>query len=108
MFKWMKEPKNKYDFTNKDKCIDNKISYMLARTQSMFEYKNLPDTLNSRIIELYLQVNGNICITDIDQNIIDRSGHPELSPGLYCFTGGMGGEYDVYYMPQFIQYRIHI
>ena len=99
MFRWMKEPKNIYNFTDKDKCIDNKISYMLARTQSMFTYKNLPDTLNSRIIELYLQVNGNICITDINQDIINASGHPELEPGLYCFTGGLGGEYDVYYMP---------
>lgn len=99
MFRWMKEPKNIYNFTNKDKCIDNKISYMLARTQSMFTYKNLPDTLNSRIIELYLQINGNICITDINQDIINKSGHPELKPGLYCFTGGLGGEYDVYYMP---------
>lgn len=99
MFRWMREPKNIYNFTDKDKCIDNKISYMLARTQSMFTYKNLPDTLNSRIIELYLQVNGNICITDINQDIINASGHPELEPGLYSFTGGMGGEYDVYYMP---------
>lgn len=99
MFKWMKEPDNIYKFADKGKCIDNKISYMLARTQSMFEYKNLPDTMNSRIIELYLQVNGNICITDINQDIIDKSGHPELKSGLYCFTGGLGGEYDVYYMP---------
>ena len=99
MFKWKKEPDNIYKFTDKGKCIDNKISYMLARTQSMFEYKNLPDTMNSRIIELYLQVNGNICITDINQDIIDKSGHPELKSGLYCFTGGLGGEYDVYYIP---------
>lgn len=99
MFRWMKEPQNIYDFTDKGTCIDNKISYMLSRTQSMFSYKGLPDTLNSRIIELYLQVNGNLCITDISKEIIDKSGHTELSPGLYAFTGGLGGEYDVYYMP---------
>ena len=99
MFKWKKEPQNIYNFANKAKCIDNKISYMLARTQSMFSYSGLPDTLNSRIIELYLQVNGNLCITDIGEDIINKSGHPDLSPGLYAFTGGMGGEYDIYYMP---------
>lgn len=99
MFKWKKEPENIYNFANKAKCIDNKISYMLARTQSMFSYSGLPDTLNSRIIELYLQVNGNLCITDIGEDIINKSGHPDLSPGLYAFTGGMGGEYDIYYMP---------
>ena len=99
MFKWKKEPQNIYNFADKSKCIDNKISYMLARTQSMFSYSGLPDTLNSRIIELYLQVNGNLCITDIGEDIINKSGHPDLSPGLYAFTGGMGGEYDIYYMP---------
>lgn len=99
MFRWMKEPQNIYDFTDKQKCIDNKIAYMLSRTQSMFSYTGLPDTLNSRIIELYLQVNGNLCITDITKEIIEKSGHTDLSPGLYAFTGGLGGEYDVYYMP---------
>ena len=99
MFKWKKEPQNIYNFADKSKCIDNKISYMLARTQSMFSYSGLPDTLNSRIIELYLQVNGNLCITDIGEDIINKSGHPDLTPGLYAFTGGMGGEYDIYYMP---------
>ena len=99
MFRWMKEPQNLYNFKDKTKCIDNKISYMLARTQSMFTYTGLPDTLNSRIIELYLQVNGNLCITNIEKDIIDKSGHPDLTPGLYAFTGGLGGEYDIYYMP---------
>ena len=99
MFKWQKEPQNLYNFSNKGKCIDNHIAYMLARTQSMFTYTGLPDTLNPRIIELYLQVNGNLCITEINDEIIRKSGHTELKSGLYAFTGGMGGEYDVYYMP---------
>lgn len=99
MFKWQKEPQNLYNFSNKGKCIDNHIAYMLARTQSMFTYTGLPDTLNPRIIELYLQVNGNLCVTEINDEIIRKSGHTELKSGLYAFTGGMGGEYDVYYMP---------
>ena len=99
MFKWQKEPQNLYNFSDKGKCIDDHVSYMLARTQSMFTYTGLPDTLNPRIIELYLQVNGNLCITEINEEIIRKSGHAELNPGLYAFTGGLGGEYDVYYMP---------
>ena len=99
MFKWQKEPQNLYNFSDKGKCIDNHVAYMLARTQSMFSYSGLPNTLNARIIELYLQVNGNLCITEINDAIIGKSGHAELEPGLYAFTGGMGGEYDVYYMP---------
>ena len=99
MFKWQKEPHNLYNFSDKGKCIDNHIAYMLSRTQSMFSYSGLPNTLNARIIELYLQVNGNLCITEINDDIIRKSGHAELEPGLYAFTGGLGGEYDVYYMP---------
>ena len=99
MFKWQKQPTNLFNFSDKGKCIDDHITYMLSRTQSMFTYEGLPDTLNARIIELYLQVNGNLCITDISEDIIKKSGHNELVPGLYAFTGGMGGEYDVYYMP---------
>lgn len=99
MFKWQKEPQTLYNFADKGKCIDNHVAYMLSRTQSMFTYTGLPDTLNPRIIELYLQVNGNLCITEINDDIIRKSGHTELKPGLYAFTGGMGGEYDVYYMP---------
>lgn len=77
---------NRYDFTDKNACINQHIAYMLDRSQSMFEWTELPDTINSRIIELYLQMNGNLCITEHNDN-------------LYAFVGGLGGEPDVYYMP---------
>lgn len=54
----------------------------------MFKYDNLPDTIPARIIELYLQCNGHLCFArrpDTDE--------------LYVYTGGLGGEPDVYYMP---------
>ena len=79
-------PNNRYDFTDKNACINQHIAYMLDRTQSMFEWTELPDTINSRIIELYLQMNGNLCITEHNDN-------------LYALVGGLGGEPDVYYMP---------
>ena len=62
------------------------ILYMLARTQSMFEYEGLPDTIPARNLEMMLQLNGNVFFTD--------------APGdFYVFTGGLGGEPDVYYEP---------
>lgn len=75
-----------YDFKNKEDSNSKLISYMLNRTQSMFEYENLPDTISKRVLELYLQINGNCCFYNINDN-------------LYVFTGGLGGELDVYYMP---------
>ena len=77
---------NQYDFADKVNCIDNHIVYMLNRTQSMFEYDGLPDTIPQRMMELYLQVNGT-CV------------FYEHKDDLYIFTGGLGGKPNVYYMP---------
>lgn len=75
-----------YDYKDKPFAISNLVSYMLARSQRMFEYKGLPETIPARSLELYLQVNGNVCIAK-------RNGE------LYAFTGGLGGEPNPYYMP---------
>lgn len=75
-----------YDFKDKEKCISNYIFYMLNRTQCIFKWKNLPPTIPSRIMELYLQCNGN-CFFTKEQG------------QYYIFTGGLGGEPDEYYMP---------
>lgn len=75
-----------YDFANKAKCIHRHIAYMLNRTQSMFRWDGLPDSIPERSLELFLQMNGNVCFYKYNEK-------------LYVFTGGMGGEPDVYYMP---------
>lgn len=75
-----------YDFRDKRYNISRQIQYMLSRTQSMFEWSGLPDSIPQRNLELYLQVNGNACIYKYNDT-------------LYAFTGGLGGEPDVYYMP---------
>ena len=75
-----------FPFKDKKTNIKMYVAYMLSRTQSMFEYTGLPESIPQRILELYLQTNGNVCITHIDGN-------------LRVFTGGLGGEPDIYYMP---------
>lgn len=75
-----------YDYSNKKRCISQHIAYMLNRTQSMFEWQGLPDTVPARSLELYLQVNGNACWY-------------RYKGDLYVFTGGLGGQPDPYYMP---------
>lgn len=77
---------NKYNYKNRDANIDTYVTYMMNRTHSMFKYTGLPDTIPERILELYIQNNGHCCIA-------------EHNGELYAFTGGMGGEPDVYYMP---------
>lgn len=72
----------------KDKKKSSKywFQYLLLRTKMMFQYKGLPDTIDSTILERYLQVNGVACIT-------------EVGGKLYAFNGSMGGKQDVYYRP---------
>lgn len=75
-----------YDFKNKEDCVNQHVAYMLNRTQSMFSWGGLPDTVPARMLELYLQTNGNVCWY-------------EHNGELYVFTGGLGGMPDPYYLP---------
>ncbi len=75
-----------YEYEEKPRCIRQHIAYMLNRTQSMFKWGNLPETIPERSLELFLQTNGNVCWYKYNDD-------------LYVFTGGLGGEPDPYYMP---------
>lgn len=59
---------------------------MLNRTNEMFEYNGLPDTIPAEIFELYLQVNGQCAITEVGGN-------------LFAIPGGLGGPQDPYFRP---------
>ena len=75
-----------YDFNKKEECQDNYIGYMLLRTQMIFEWTGLPDTIPAKFMELMLQVNGYSCIA-------------KHGGDLYAFYGGLGGYPDPYYQP---------
>ena len=75
-----------YDFKDKDRAVQSHVLYMLNRTQSMFKWSGLPDSIPQRMMELYLQINGYVGVTDINGI-------------LYAMRGGLGGEPDAYYMP---------
>ena len=75
-----------YDFNDKELALRHYLVYMLNRTQKIFEYKGLPDTIPKRMLEFLLQVNGFACVTKVKGE-------------LYAFRGGLGGEPDPYYRP---------
>ena len=75
-----------YDFKDKKQNVIDMVDYMLNRTNAMFTWEGLPDTIPAWILELYLQTNGNVIIYKYNDN-------------LYAFIGGLGGEPDVYFMP---------
>ncbi len=82
------------------KLIDKKhrtrdlVLYMLDRTQQIFTWENLPDTIPQHNLEYLLQVCGNACITEVSE-IPDGRG----DAGLYAFFGGLGGMLNAYYEP---------
>ena len=61
--------------------------YFLNRTLMMFKYKNLPETVDEKMLERYLQLNGLACFTQADDG------------NYYVFNGSVGGPQDVYYRP---------
>lgn len=78
-----------FDFeycTNKQKVFEHYCKYMFTRTQSMFVYDGLPDTIPVQWLEQYLQRNGSCCIAEHEGK-------------LYALLGNAGGEYDEYYQP---------
>ena len=75
-----------YSFAQKQDCNLQHIKYMLNRTQSMFKWNGLPETIPERNFELMLQINGNVGVASVEGL-------------LYAFCGGLGGEANPYYMP---------
>lgn len=78
--------KGLYNFRDKLKSIMDNMTYMFIRTQKMFTWTGLPETIPADYLEQYLQIFGVCCITKVNGD-------------LYAFYGGMGGEPDVYYQP---------
>lgn len=75
-----------YDFTDKVRAVRNYVYQMLSRTQEIFDYEGLPETMPKMYLERYLQRNGVVGIAIVD----DRP---------YIFLGGIGGDIDPYYFP---------
>lgn len=99
----METPARKWldtDILDKKGGIRTYVNYMLDRTNKMFEWSGLPDTIPPRILELFLQMNGYAAFVRIeDTKTIDYPGRLVTKPGLYVFWGGIGGERDIYYRP---------
>lgn len=77
--------------TDKPRSSKSYFKYLLSRTQMMFKYTNLPETIDPILLERMLQVNGVACIT--------KAPNDSESEQLYAFSGSFGGELDIYYRP---------
>lgn len=71
---------------DKDTAVLSFIDNTLVKTQSMFVYEGLPDSIPQKELEKILQTQGNAFITEVDGV-------------LYALTGARGGTPDVYDRP---------
>lgn len=72
--------------TDKKKIFESYCKNMFIRTQSMFVYEGLPDTIPVQWLEQYLQRNGSCVIAKHEGK-------------LYALIGNVAGERDEYYQP---------
>lgn len=87
MVNYLFQPISKqFNLADKDLAVSTYVRYMAARTQSMFKYENLPETIPQRELELQLQLFGHVGVIDVNGS-------------LYALRGGFGGEPNPYYMP---------
>lgn len=77
----------KNDIRDKQERLSDYNLYDLCRTQSMFTWHGLPDTIPQWILELYLQVYGAGLIVSVNDN-------------LYITYGALSGELNEYYIPR--------
>ena len=94
-------PLNPKCVLDKEGSIKQYVSYMLDRTNKMFEYDGLPDTIPDYMLELYLQIFGYAAFVKVDKlRPIPGPTGLDFKPGVYIFFGGIGGERDMYYRPR--------
>lgn len=74
------------DILDKDKSAFDYIQYMFDRTNSMFKYENLPDTIPQYMLEYMLQIYGTVAIINHNDS-------------LYALRCNFGGPPDPYYRP---------
>lgn len=75
-----------YNHLDKRKNVADMVTYMFNRSNIMFKYHNLPETIPETELEKLLQTNGYAIVGKINCD-------------LYAINGGLGGETDVYNRP---------
>lgn len=75
-----------WDFRDKQKSVDYKVTEMLIRLQSLTEYEGLPDTIQKKDLELLLMTSG-------FGTGLEHKGEP------YILFGSLGGIRDQNYEP---------
>ena len=72
--------------SNKEDIAQAYLAYMLSRSQEIFKWSNLPETIPAMDLELLIQRDGFAIIAKVNED-------------YYAFRGGLGGQRNAYYRP---------
>lgn len=83
---------------NKKNSIRQYVSYMLTRTNEMFEWSGLPETIPAYMLEQYLQTHGAVTICEATPKF-PQYRFSGTKTGLYAFRAVFSQFPDIYYRP---------
>lgn len=84
---WLSERIAESLILDKDHAIKKQIINLLNKTNNIFVYTGLPETIPAKWLEMYLQVGGHCVVAPVEDK------------GLFALQGGWGGMRDPYYQP---------
>ena len=84
---------------SKSRLFSARVSYMLLRAMEIFEWKDLPETLDPRALELYLLTQGYALVVKCDSHNSSCGSSDDKPEGIYALAGGIGGQLDASYFP---------
>lgn len=83
---------------NKANSVRQYVAYMLARTNQMFEWSGLPDTIPSYMLERYLQMHGAVTICKAE-TVFEQHRLGGTKSGIFAFRAVFTNFPDVYLRP---------
>lgn len=97
----MKDKIRVYDFSDIERNVQAYVDYMLVRTQAMFKWHNLPETIDERTLERRLQENGYVVFLQLNEDEILPFEEVTQPGGIYAMSGEFGGVLDFNGNPQY-------
>ena len=97
----MKDKIRVYDFSDIEHNVQAYVDYMLVRTQAMFKWHNLPETIDERTLERRLQENGYVVFLQLNEDEILPFEEVTQPGGIYAMSGEFGGVLDFNGNPQY-------
>lgn len=84
---WLSERMTECLIIDKDRAVRQQIRNLLNKTNNIFVYTGLPETIPAKWLEMYLQVGGHCVVAPVEDK------------GMFALQGGWGGYRDPYYQP---------